>query len=246
MARTLERGDVFFAYKPRVDTNNPRSIEDVQRFYMILSPDGASRWRRLRIGRKRLPDVAGHERFWAVVDRVGRRPAEVARDLEGATYQTKTRGERFQPPARPVAVGRYAIVEHGQHVHIAYAIALPEIPGDAQRALRIERRASYIAAVANPSRDPGSDAGFGTEARPAYPKELLARFDGRRFAPLEPSFLDHEGCEVVLIGTSEAADVELGVAPTEREQAETEEILAELGIAPNEDRLTPLLDGAWD
>jgi hypothetical protein len=162
VSRVLERGDVLFAYRPRVDCEAPRSIDDVQRLYIVLGADGSDRWRRVAIGRKRLPGVAEHETHWAFVDRVGRR-ATVVRDLEGHAYATKTRGERWQPAARPAAEGRYAIAEHSDHVHLAYAIELPVSPGPAQRDLGIERQASYIVTVANPLRPfpppPGVRAG---------------------------------------------------------------------------------------
>ncbi len=34
--------------------------------------------------------------------------------------QTHTRGEREPSPARPAGVGVYAIVDHGDHTHLAY------------------------------------------------------------------------------------------------------------------------------
>lgn len=40
------------------------SLDDVQRFYMVLAPHGRSFFRLLVIGRKRLPDVDDHERNW--------------------------------------------------------------------------------------------------------------------------------------------------------------------------------------
>ena len=42
MSTTLERGDIFF-YRPRVGIDEVRSLEDVQRFFFVLHPDGASR-----------------------------------------------------------------------------------------------------------------------------------------------------------------------------------------------------------
>jgi hypothetical protein len=39
MSTELERGDIFFFYRPRVDTTEVRSLEDVQRFFFILHPE---------------------------------------------------------------------------------------------------------------------------------------------------------------------------------------------------------------
>eukprot|EP00898_Chlorokybus_atmophyticus_P006545 jgi/Chlat1/6892/Chrsp52S06576 len=36
--KVLERGHVFFFYKPKVQQENPRSVDDIQRLYIILRP----------------------------------------------------------------------------------------------------------------------------------------------------------------------------------------------------------------
>jgi hypothetical protein len=45
-----------------------------------------------------------------------------AGEREAYTYSTKTRGERYQPPARPVAQGEYELVRHDEHVHLSYRV----------------------------------------------------------------------------------------------------------------------------
>jgi len=37
-SEVIEHGDIFFIYRPKVDTEEVQDIEDVQRFYMITSP----------------------------------------------------------------------------------------------------------------------------------------------------------------------------------------------------------------
>jgi hypothetical protein len=34
-----EQGDVFFFYRPKVDTEEVEDLRDVQRFYMITAPE---------------------------------------------------------------------------------------------------------------------------------------------------------------------------------------------------------------
>jgi hypothetical protein len=64
MAEILERGDVYFFYRPRVRApqgapeKDAAGPEDVQRFF----PRDKDVYRRIVVGRKRLPDVTG-ERF---------------------------------------------------------------------------------------------------------------------------------------------------------------------------------------
>ena len=42
MSEVLERGDIFFFYRPRVGVEQVRSLDDVQRFFVVLRPDDAA------------------------------------------------------------------------------------------------------------------------------------------------------------------------------------------------------------
>jgi hypothetical protein len=117
----LERGDIFFFYRPRVGVGRVRSLADVQRFFLALHPDGQSRLREIIVGPKRLPDPGRHERCWAYVAGVWDSAEDFREELNRRVYETKTRGERVQPEARPSGEGRYAIVDHEGHGHLAYA-----------------------------------------------------------------------------------------------------------------------------
>jgi hypothetical protein len=212
VSRVLEQGDVFFFYRPRVGAEEVRSLEDVQRFFLVLSPDGRALFRRLIVGRKRLPDVHEHERAWAFVAEVAEDPEAFRGELERLEYETRTRGSRVQPEARAAGEGRYAIVGHDGHTHLAYVLELPREPGPAQRIFRIEREASYIVAVRNPDAAAPPGTGLPPPRRPAYPDELRARFGDRRFTAVDPpELLDYEGAEVVIIGASVDAHAELGI-----------------------------------
>ena len=37
--RFIESGDIFFFYRPKIDTEEVKDIEDVQRFYMVTCND---------------------------------------------------------------------------------------------------------------------------------------------------------------------------------------------------------------
>ncbi len=131
MADILERGNIYFLYRPRVQEGAAGGIEDVQRFYMVLSPQGKRHHRLIIVGQKRLPEIHnGGQRAWAYVARVAPTPAELEDELERAEYGTRTRGERERPAARPAGEGVYAIARHDDHTHLAYALELPEEPGE--------------------------------------------------------------------------------------------------------------------
>jgi hypothetical protein len=245
MSRVVERGDIFFFYRPRADAREVDELADVQRFFLILKPDGRRPYRRIVAGQKRLPDPSRRERVWAFVDEVATRPTEVREDLEGRTYETKTRGVRAEQEARPAGEGGYAIVDHDGHTHLAYVLELPPEPGPAQSAFHITKEASYIVAVRNPEAPAPPDVGLPPDRRAAYPEELLERFRGRRFAAVDtPELLDYEGAEIVLIGASEDPEGELGIElDAEDERLEAADIFRKLRLRPGELPPDPLESG---
>jgi hypothetical protein len=244
--RVVERGDLFFFYRPRVERHAPRSEDDVQRFLAVLAPEGGDRFRLLTIGRKRLPLAwrTGRERNWGWVMKVVGAPEEIRLELAGYQYDTKTRGQRDQPAARPAGAGRYALARHGAHTHLAYALARPAEPGPVQRDLGIEASASLVVAVKNPHwpTPPGLDAGLSPEAEAFFPAPLQAAFRGRRWAAVEPGHLDREGAELVFVGSREPPAPELGI-PLEAE--EPDDVLGLFGLDPARHPVAPLFRGDW-
>src|SRR5437870_10535882 len=109
MPQVLERGNIYFIYRPRVEETSAAGLEDVQRFFLVLSPHGNDRHRLLVIGRKKLPDIDDQrDKNWGFVQKVARDPHDVEDELDRASYETKTRGERHLAPARPAGEGVYA------------------------------------------------------------------------------------------------------------------------------------------
>jgi hypothetical protein len=168
---------------------------------------------------------------------VATRPEELRDELERKVYDTKTRGTRVQPEARPAGEARYAIVKHNGHTHLAYALELPRRRGQVQKELGIEREASFIAAVRNPDSPAPRGTGLPAREQADFPNRLLELFRGRRFAPLSPpDFLDYEGAEIVLIGAAEDAERELGIDfDIRRERLEASDLLRDLRLRIGED-----------
>src|SRR3954470_12241741 len=125
----LERGNIFFLYRPKVQQEQARKKSDVERFYMVLSPEGKQIYREIIIGQKELPKIEERrERNWGFVKLVVKDAKELEGELAEVEYTTKTRGERKRAPARPAGEGVYAIVRHDGHTHLAYSLELPEKP----------------------------------------------------------------------------------------------------------------------
>ena len=244
----LERGDIFFVYRPRVQEESAEGLQDVQRSYMVLSPEGKRRHRLIVLGQKRLPDIQdGGDRVWGYVEAVKPDPRKLEDALDRRTYRTKTRGERVQPEARPAGEGVYAIVRHDDHTHLAYELELPSQPGEVQEELEIEPEATYIISIKNPEAPSPPGAGLRGERKVDFPRRLRDQFRGRRFADADPpAFLDYEGAEVLLIGAEEDVSEELGIQLNpERETVETAEIFTKLKLEQDEHPIEPLTKGEW-
>jgi len=173
----LERGDLQIFFRPSVQpAEAPVHTLGVQSLYLLLSPAGRDVHRRVRVGKNRLPTTA-RDRFWCRIERVGSLERALGDVLEDERYTTKTRGERYQPGARPVAHGEYLLARHDDHVHLTYAVE-PLPFDDAPEELHVERAA-----------------------------RLLLLFENHRGRAVwtqhgDLSNLDREGEEIVLVGSS--------------------------------------------
>jgi hypothetical protein len=246
---TLERGNIYFFYRPRVEEEEPESLEDVQRFYLVLSPEEEERFRLVVIGSKRLPEAERKgQRFWGFIDLVRNSSNSIREELSGEKYRTKTRGERHVPAARPAGEGVYRLLRHGSHTHLVYALELPEQPGEVQEELRIEPEGSFVISIKNPETPSPRGAGLRPSHSATFPRHLMEVFHGRRFAAVDPpAFLDKEGAEFVLIAAAEDIEEELGITlDPEEESANRADIFTELKIDRGKQPLRPLFEGKWD
>ncbi|SEM08115.1 DUF2795 domain-containing protein [Halomonas daqiaonensis] len=204
MANTIEEGDIYFFYRPRVDADKVRNLDDVQRLYLILVPDAVDTARLLLVGKKRMPEIVKDEpksttREWMINDLTGK-PEKVGEALAPLEYETRTRGEREQGEAIPVAEGRYAILARNDSSRLAYRLTSPEKPHEAQTELGILAEASYVISVRNPAIDvPGFP-----DAKPDYPKSLQEKFAEKRWIDIDDSrLLDYEDAQLLLIGAND-------------------------------------------
>jgi hypothetical protein len=108
--RVLERGNVYFLYRPRLESEQVHGFRYVERFYILLKPWHRQHYRLIIIGRKRLPDPKEHNRFWGFVWRVLKDRGALNQELGARQYKTKTRGLRHLQSARPAFTRSYATV----------------------------------------------------------------------------------------------------------------------------------------
>jgi uncharacterized protein DUF2795 len=259
----IEHGDIFFFYRPKVDTEEVKDIEDVQRFYMVTSPEEIEGkrysnnnkhiYRLFLIGQKQLPEIVegkstSKERNWALNTLTTSDPDDIHKELLPAEYMTETRGKRRIAAAAPAGEGKYSIVKHDSHTEIAYILELPEIPGPMQREFEIRKEASYVISVKNPDLNVTGSAAFTSGKKPQYPKHLLEKFGDKRWISIEdPELLDYENTQLLLIGARKKdVEDELGIDIDEQKETESSaDIFKELKIRKEQVPLKPLLKGKF-
>jgi len=229
MSKYIERGDIYFFYRPKVDFDEIRSIEDVQRFHLVMIPNEGQAGRLFIVGRKRLPEIAkgqskSTEREW-MMNYMTAKPEDIGKALRPVTYETSTRGEQQQGEAIPAGEGRYAIFERKGDTRLAYKLFSPKKPGKAQKELGILPEATFVISVKNPT---VNVPGF-PDAKPDYPKKLKQMFADKRWIEVsDPKLLDYENSQLLLIGAHaslEQTDVEISGQP---------DLFKTLGIKPRE------------
>lgn len=179
----LEKGIIYFFYRPRVNVEEPHSMKEVARSFVVLRPTpigatidekqgslepGAS-CRLIILPKKKFPTSA-RERDMAFVEKSGQSMKELKESfISGGKYETSTRGERTVEEARPYAEGVYAITSTKRASHLAYIITIPDELGSVQEDFGLRGRGSWIVQAKNP-KYPGP-ATAQLPKNPEYPEE---------------------------------------------------------------------------
>ncbi len=185
----LEQGAVSFVAVTRHGTPDASGAGDLDRFFVVLAPEGKRPLRRLAVRRRHLPDARRRQRFFAHVDRISPVAARLTEDVRAP----QGRGAA----SRVLAVGRYALARHADHVHLAYALARACARGPLASALGIASGASYVVLVFRRSLPP--------PRRPAGDARAVP------LLPATPEALDVIGAEVALVGGGRPDDARLGI-----------------------------------
>jgi hypothetical protein len=238
----LEHGSIFFFYRPKVQHTGSGHSKDVQRLYMVLSPDTNGHHRLIVITKKELPRAKGETQHWGFVDIIASKAEKIRKELNPVHYQTKTRGTRDLPGARPAGEGLYCIARHDNHTHFIFALEIPKQPGEVQKQFGIEQQGNYIITIKNPQRKPSRRIGLRQEEKATFPRDLEDRFQGKAFGIDDPpAYLDYEGTEFILIAVSKDVKEDLGITlRPKKEPAGHADIARNLGIDAK-----PLVEGKW-
>ena len=261
--RFIESGDIFFFYRPKIDTKEVKDIEDVQRFYMVIYNDinknkntnKNKKYRFFLLGSKKMPEIVegksgSEERNWALNILTTSNADEIHNELLlPAEYTTKTRGKRRIAAAQPAGEGKYSIIRHDGHTELAYILKIPEVPGPTQTEFEIKKEASYIVSVKNPEIFiPGYDAFSKKDRKPNYPKHIKEKFGEKRWINVDdPEIFDYENTQLLLIGARKRnVEEELGIEiDEEKENKNNADIFKELKIKKEEIPIQSFLKGKF-
>lgn len=256
----LERGAAYFFFRVKVDVGDePEGIDDIAKFELILVPrdQQTTRFRHIDIGRKQLPDTesGNHRPYWAAVTSTGEDLTKIGEGLASKSYETKTRGPRTMPAARPAGRGTYLIHVEGERskrsTHLCYVLTDPEEPGPVQQELSIYKEGAFGISVKDPHADGPAGATLKPSRRADYPKELQDLFR-TKFRLIEPpTFLDYDGAELLLIPSKRHIADEVGPAEAEKledeadnDHAKHKDMFKELHL-DHKEFPTAALQGEW-
>ncbi|GAA5927631.1 hypothetical protein JCM1841_006067 [Sporobolomyces salmonicolor] len=239
----LEKGHVYFLYRPKVEVDEPHSLDDVSKFHMLLVPHHAKLHRLIAIGKKALPDASVSSRpIWGEVLNVGEDLKGLKEALGAYTYETKTRGTRHQPGARVAACGAYVLhaTEHPPehswnasavwHTHMAYEVAVPHQLGEVQEALHIHEQGVFTLQVKNPETGSTNPIVGNQPAskHPQFPPALKAYFKTKFIPANPPAFLNYPGAELLLLPSKHSPEQDIGSKAEEVLEGEEKELGEEI------------------
>lgn len=256
--QVLETGNIAFFYRPKMGVLHPKSPDDLERAFFMLFPDDQARHknRLLVVAHGVFPKIVPgallpEERDWAFVADASQDPRMIVDALEkNVPGPAEPSGQRARPWARIAGDGRYAIVQHEDHTHLAYALHEPKQPGVVQQQLEIKPEASYVISV----KEPYAPSEIVLEKKPSYPASLQKKFDGHGWISAEPTdFLDYQWTQVLLVGAETNVEQELGIKLNRKKENQAEkEALRLLHQEAKEahdkwhvDIFEPMCQGTW-
>lgn len=244
----LEKGLIYFFVRGRVGIDDPSSVDDIARSYMILRPmpsgaaltdaapiGDAHKNRIIALPKKVLP-ASRRDTFLCIVDAADASFDTIKNEhLKSSDYSTKTQGLRHTPAAKPIAEGIYALTHTGRESHLSYILTVPSELGEVQKDIGLNSRGAFITSVKNPGTS--APAGAAPQAQAEYPEGMKKDFRGLRWGRLEPAHLNHASAQFLLIGEGETDKLEKSVQAEhgDGQKEGKEEPLEEMELLSKED-----------
>lgn len=201
----LQKGNIYFFYTPRIQYQEAHSLEEVQRFFMIIKPENVSHYIILVVGRKHLPENAT---YFSFVTKISAHIDELLSVLTRKDYKNQTQEVTELTEAHCLGIGTYLIIEHDGHTHLCYKLNTPSKIGEVQEQFNLKKHGDYIVSIKNPNQHSPTGVGLSSIQKAKYPSHLQDRLGDYRFFPLNPpDFINYEGAELLLI-SQKMSDIE--------------------------------------
>lgn len=226
----LEKGVIYFFTRNRVSVDEAESVGDLQRTFFVLRPlpagaklgDGAVqdlKNNRLFALPKKVFPKSHNDRFMAFVEKANTSIQDLKDNFfQGSEYNTQTQGTRHTDPVTPVAEGVYLITRtEDATTHLVYSTTIPTEIGEVQEDLGIKDQGSFVVSVKNPERSGPASASL--PQKPDFSKEIIEEFRGLAWTEVKPKYLDHEYCQILLIGEN----TDKAVEPTKKDEKHNKE-----------------------
>jgi hypothetical protein len=244
----LEKGIIYFFTRGRVGTDNPDSVQDLQRSFMVMRPlpsgakltDGAvqemQNLRLLALPKKVWPK-SGADKFMSFVEKAGTTMAELKDSFfAGSEYSTKTTGTNHTPNVTLVGEGVYAFTNTGGGrgaAHLAYMLTVPSELGEVQQDIGLKEKGSFVISLKNPEAPGPANASL--PQKPEWPAEFIEEFGGRGWMPAEPKHLDYAHAQILMIGEDFEKSDNLEANPKDEKDDAKEVPEEELKMLESED-----------
>lgn len=206
-----EKGIIYFVTRGRVGIDEPESVQDLQRTFMVLRPlpqgakitDGAiedDKTVRLIALPKKVFPKSGRDKFMVFVEKANTSMKELKDEFfQGSEYDTNTAGTRQTPPVAPIGEGVYAMTYTNNTSHLTYMLTIPKELSEVQTDMGIREKGSFITSLKNPTVKGPSYAEL--PEGPGFPDEMIKDFGGRGWMPVQHSkYLNYPNVQLLLIG----------------------------------------------
>ncbi|KAG9206667.1 hypothetical protein G6514_003506 [Epicoccum nigrum] len=226
----LEKGVIYFFTRNRVSVDEAESVGDLQRTFFVLRPlptgaklgDGAiqdAQNNRLFALPKKVFPKSHNDRFMAFVEKANTTIQDLKDNFfQGSEYNTQIQGTRKNDPVTPIAEGVYLITRtEDATTHLVYSTTIPSEIGEVQEDLGIKDQGSFVISVKNPERSGPASASL--PQKPDFSKEIIEEFRGLAWSEVKPIYLDHEYCQILLIGEN----TDKAVEPTKKNERHNKE-----------------------
>lgn len=179
-SNVLEKGIIYFFFRGRVGVDEPDSLDQVARSFIVLRPlpldstlaGGAltddKNCRLIMLPKKVFP-THPKQRYMAFVEKANVDVKTIRDSFAAEDHETKTRGIHHTPAATPYAEGVYAITHNKSTSHLAYVLTIPQHTTEVQKDFGLADRGSFIVASKNP-KYPGPQSARLPKG-PEYPSE---------------------------------------------------------------------------